>query len=224
MRALDLARPRRHERARQPVGEELLVRRGAPLGADVLPPALLLPLLQPALVARREQRQQPLDEQRELVRRDAELRRRLAREPHAAPPRSSSDDGRVRDADRARCARRPARAAIRVAWTRLSATPAARRTGSAAIVSGQVAVEAGEEAEAVLGRADRRARRRPSPDTGIERALPPNARAPRTRVRRTRARPARARRSARRPHRPAPPPSPRPTIRRISLRALRAMT
>ena len=71
-----LAPARRHERAREAVGEEALEGRAAPLGARVVPPALQLPLLLAALVAAREQRQQPLDEQRVLVRRHARPARR----------------------------------------------------------------------------------------------------------------------------------------------------
>ena len=75
-----LARPRRHERAREPVGEELPERRRALLRADEGPPALQLPLAEAALVAARQQRQQALEEERRLVRRDAEARGGLEHE------------------------------------------------------------------------------------------------------------------------------------------------
>jgi hypothetical protein len=76
----DLPRPGGDERAREPVGEELLERRRAPVGLDEVPPAAQLPLLGPALVAARQQREQPVDEERDVVDRDAERRRGPQRE------------------------------------------------------------------------------------------------------------------------------------------------
>ena len=76
----DLLRPRRDQRAREPVGEELLERHRAALGADELPPALLLPLLESPFIATREQRQQPLHQHRLLADRDAQRRRPLEQE------------------------------------------------------------------------------------------------------------------------------------------------
>ena len=77
----DLPRACRHQRAREAIGEELLERDRATLSADVLPPALLLPLLVAPLVAAREQRQQPLHEHGLLGGRDPERRRPLEQEP-----------------------------------------------------------------------------------------------------------------------------------------------
>ena len=81
----DLPRTRRHQRAREPIGEELLERDRAALSTDELPPALLLPLLVAPLVAAREQRQQPLHEHRLLADGDPERRRPLEQEPADHP-------------------------------------------------------------------------------------------------------------------------------------------
>ncbi len=62
--------PRRHEGASRAVGQELAKRRAALVGVDVVPPALVLPLAVAALVAAREERQQALDEEGVVLRRD----------------------------------------------------------------------------------------------------------------------------------------------------------
>ena len=81
----DLPRPGRHQRAGEPVGEELLERHRPVFGADEIPPTLLLPLLEAPLVAARQQRQQSLHEQCLLAGGDPERRRPLDQEPADHP-------------------------------------------------------------------------------------------------------------------------------------------
>ena len=115
-----LLRPRGDERARQPVGEVAAERLGAPLGLHVVPPALQVPLLDAPLVARREQREQPLQQPRDVDGRHAELRRGVEHElrQHA----------QVRRASRARAPARAARSRRR----RGRAGSARRRPGGRA--------------------------------------------------------------------------------------------
>ena len=77
----DLPGTRRHEGTSQPIGEERPERDRPALRADELPPALLLPLLVPSLVAAREQRQQTLHEHRLFAHGDPQRSRPLEQEP-----------------------------------------------------------------------------------------------------------------------------------------------
>ena len=177
-----LARPRGDERARQPVGEELLERRRCAGRRRSTPTSSAAPTARGG--ARRSSSAASAAARRRAPARAAGCRVCCAqsRTNRASTPRSSTDAG---GCGRPISSLRPPACAssARVAATRLPATPLPRAVRDPAHRVGQVAVEAGEEAEAVLGRAGRRGRPCPSPGTGIERALPPKARAPRTRSR-----------------------------------------
>ena len=145
----DLPRPRRDQRACEPVGEELLEGDRAALSADELPPALLLPLLVAPLVAAREQRQQPLHQHRLLADRDAERRRPLEQEP-ADDPEVVERRRAVGRADHLVTAagpgdHHPGRRRQPVEHGAIGGRDPAHRVGD-------VSIEAREEAEAVLGR------------------------------------------------------------------------
>ena len=139
-----LARPRRDERAREPVGEELAERRRALLGADERPPALQLPLAEAALVAAREQGQQPLDEPRRLLRRDAEAGRELEHE--------AGDEREVLERLRQVRGRQQLVAALALGEQHALGAHEVAVDADPPHRVRDVAVEAGEEAEAVLGR------------------------------------------------------------------------
>ena len=70
----DLLRLGGDQHAREPVGQEAAEARRAVLGVDELPPRLLLPLPEAALVAARQQHQQPIDEEGLVLGRDAQPR------------------------------------------------------------------------------------------------------------------------------------------------------
>jgi hypothetical protein len=145
----DLARPRRHQRPGETLGEELAERLRAPLGADVVPPGLELPLLVAALVAAREQRQQALHQHGVLVRRDAEPGHDVeqeAREDGEVLERL----GEVRAGDQLVAPAGLGQEDPRRAREPLEDAVAAERDPLHRVR--QVAVEAGEEPEAVLGR------------------------------------------------------------------------
>jgi hypothetical protein len=147
----DLARPGGHQRAGQAVAEVLAKGRRAPVGLHERPPAHALPLLEAALVAARQQDEQLVGEEDLLVDGDAQLGAPGEQEAHhrlevverrgqprgadhvPAPARLGEQDPARRD--------EVVQDALRVA-----------RVGDAPHRVGHVAVEAGEEAKAVLGR------------------------------------------------------------------------
>ena len=147
----DLLRLRGDEHAREAVGQEAAKARRAVLGVDELPPRLLLPLPEAALVAARQQHQQPIDEEGLVLGRDAQ--------PRADGEHELRDGGevvergrRVRGGDElvgAVLAREHHPVGGHQLVEDVVAWP---RAGDPLHGVGQVAVEAGEEAEAVLGR------------------------------------------------------------------------
>ena len=140
---------RRHQRAREPVGEEALEGRAAALGSRELPPALALPLLVAALVATGQQGQQALHQHRVLVQRHPDADGSIAQEAGEhrevlsglrEVPRGDDLVGATGLGEQ-----NPGRADEVVAHG-----PALERDSPHRV--GQVAVEAGEEAKAVLAR------------------------------------------------------------------------
>ena len=164
------------ERAREPVGEEpswkAALRRSAPVKSHQL---CRVPLPDAALVAASKQGDQPLDEDRVLVRGHADLGGGLAQE--AGKHREVL--GGLREWAGAMISFGPPACAnrIRVAPTRWSRTVGSPARDPRHRV-GQVAVEAREEAEAVLA-GEIGAAVRAGAGTGMLRALPPGARASR---------------------------------------------
>ncbi len=112
--------PRRHQRARGAVGQELAKRGTANVGVDEVPPALVLPLAVAALVAAREEREQALYEEGVVLRRDPE-RRREVEEKTTHEPEVLERFGQMRDGEELVASAWAMR--IRVAATRLSKTP-----------------------------------------------------------------------------------------------------
>ncbi len=145
----DLPRAGRDQRARQTLGEELAERHRPLLGAHEAPPALQLPLLVAPLVTAGEQRQQPLDEPRVLVRRDPERGHELEEE--------AAQHGEVLERLRQVRARHQLVAPVRLGEQdprRAHEVLEDRRgaLGDPPHRVRDVAIEAREEAEAVLGR------------------------------------------------------------------------
>ena len=101
--------PRGDQRPRQPVREVLAERLRALVGLHVLPPALPVPLRDPPLVAAGQQREQPLEQPRDVGGGDAELASRR-RTRTARAPQVGERLGRVRGRDQLVGARRPGRA------------------------------------------------------------------------------------------------------------------
>ena len=160
-----LARPRRHERAREAVGEELLERRRALLRAHVGPPALELPLAEAALVAAGEQRQQALEEPRRLLRRDAEARRGCEHE--------AGDEREVLQRLRQVCGREQLVAAVALGEQHaVGPDEVAVDADAAASCPGRGGRSRGRSGTRARP-AGRRGRRSPEPGTGRLRALPP---------------------------------------------------
>ena len=145
----DLPPAGRHERAGEPLPHPLLERLRAPLGADEVPPADLLPLLVAALVTAREQGHHPLDQHGVLLRRDPEPGHELEQE--AAHEREVLE--RLRQVRRGHQLVLPARLREQDAGgvgEVVEHGPAAVRYPPHRVR--HVLIEAGEEAEAVLGR------------------------------------------------------------------------
>ena len=166
-----LARPGRHQRAREPVGEELAERGRARVGVHVVPPALELPL--PVAGARRSSSAASAAGRRTTPSSCGGMPSAGRRLEHEARERPRS-----RRATPAACA--GATSSLLAAGLGEQHPLGARRGGRRPTPRdpphrvGHVAVEAREEAEAVLGR-EVAAAVDAEPGTGRLRALPPES-------------------------------------------------
>ena len=145
----DLPGPGRDQRPREAVGEVGPEGLGTAIGAHELPPALVLPLLVAPLITAREQRQQTLHEHRLLRERDAEPCRPLDQEP--------ADNREVVERRRQMGGADDLLALVRpgdhhAGGRRQPVEHAAAGGRDPAHRVGDVAIEAREEAEPVLGR------------------------------------------------------------------------
>ena len=134
----------------EPVGQEAAKARRTVRGIDELPPRLVLPLPEAALVAARQQHQQPIDEEGLILGRDAQPRQTVHMNCVTAA-KSSSEAGACA-AVMSSLAPFSRASIIRSAATSSSKTWWPGGAGDPLHGVGQVAIEAGEEAEAVLGR------------------------------------------------------------------------
>lgn len=138
-----------HQGAGEPVGEELAVGGRARLGAGELPPALVLVLGEPPLIAARQQNQEPVHEVSLVLRRDPE-RGGVGEQGPKGQLEVVRSGWKVRGRDDLRSAlQRHLDTAGRDEIAEHALALAPERDPPHCV--GQVAVEAGKEAEPVLG-------------------------------------------------------------------------